>query len=241
MMARCLTNERLARPIFYGAMVAEGLVALIWAAAAIAFTGGYEHLHSYMAEHGSNAGILVQEISMTWLGDLGGILALLGVVAAPITTGDTALRSTRLMIADMLKIDQSKIAKRLLISIPIFVVTFLIMCIDFNVLWRYFAWCNQSLAVFTLWAVTVYLARHGKAYIVTLIPAMFMTAVTVSYLLFASRPEGFGLGFGISLAAGSAVAFGLFILFLTKLRGLRGLRYPARSRRIVTIHRKQLP
>lgn len=226
MMARCLTNERLARPIFYGAMVAEGLVALIWAAAAIAFTGSYGSLHQYMTEHGANAGALVREISVTWLGDLGGILALLGVVAAPITTGDTALRSTRLMVADMLHIDQKKITKRLLISIPIFALTFLIMCIDFNVLWRYFAWCNQSLAVFTLWAVTVYLARHGKAYVVTLLPAMFMTAVTVSYLIFAPRPEGFGLGFGVAVAAGSAVAIALMLLFMSKIPKLRGLRYP---------------
>lgn len=225
MMARCLTNERLARPIFYGAMVAEGLVALIWAAAAIAFTGSYGSLHQYMTEHGANAGALVREISVTWLGDLGGILALLGVVAAPITTGDTALRSTRLMVADMLHIDQKKITKRLLISIPIFALTFLIMCIDFNVLWRYFAWCNQSLAVFTLWAVTVYLARHGKAYVVTLLPAMFMTAVTVSYLIFAPRPEGFGLGFGVAVAAGSTVAIALMILFMSKIPKLRGLRY----------------
>ena len=225
MMARCLTNERLARPIFYGAMVAEGLVALIWAAAAIAFTGSYGSLHQYMTEHGANAGALVREISVTWLGDLGGILALLGVVAAHITTGDTALRSTRLMVADMLHIDQKKITKRLLISIPIFALTFLIMCIDFNVLWRYFAWCNQSLAVFTLWAVTVYLARHGKAYVVTLLPAMFMTAVTVSYLIFAPRPEGFGLGFGVAVAAGSTVAIALMILFMSKIPKLRGLRY----------------
>ena len=225
MMARCLTNERLARPIFYGAMVAEGLVALIWAAAAIAFTGSYGSLHQCMTEHGANAGALVREISVTWLGDLGGILALLGVVAAPITTGDTALRSTRLMVADMLHIDQKKITKRLLISIPIFALTFLIMCIDFNVLWRYFAWCNQSLAVFTLWAVTVYLARHGKAYVVTLLPAMFMTAVTVSYLIFAPRPEGFGLGFGVAVAAGSTVAIALMILFMSKIPKLRGLRY----------------
>lgn len=226
MMARCLTNEKLARPIFYGAMVAEGLVALIWAAAAIAFTGGYENLHSYMAEHGSNAGVLVKEISVTWLGDFGGILALLGVVAAPITTGDTALRSTRLMIADMLHVDQSKILRRLAISIPVFVLTFVVMCIDFNILWRYFAWCNQTLAVFTLWAVTVWLARHGKAYIVTLLPAMFMTAVTVTYLLFAPRPEGFGLGFSGAIAIGSAAAIGLMLLFLARLRTLRGLRYP---------------
>ena len=216
MMARCLKNERLARPIFYGAMVAEGLVALIWAAAAIAFTGGYPHLQAYMADHGANAGELVNEISMTWLGTFGGILALLGVVMAPITTGDTALRSSRLIVADFLHIDQKKIIKRLLVSLPIFVLCFLVMCIDFNVLWRYFAWCNQTLAVFTLWAITVWLARHGKAYIVTLLPAMFMTAVSVSYLLFARRPEGFGLPWGLATGIGCAVAVGLLILFAAK-------------------------
>lgn len=220
MMARCLKNERLARPIFYGAMVAEGLVALIWAAAAIAFTGGYPHLQAYMAEHGANAGELVNEISMTWLGTFGGILALLGVVMAPITTGDTALRSSRLIVADFLHVDQKKIIKRLLVSLPIFALCFLVMCIDFNVLWRYFAWCNQTLAVFTLWAITVWLARHGKAYIVTLLPAMFMTAVSVSYLLFARRPEGLGLPWGLAIGIGCVAAVGLLILFGAKKKTL---------------------
>lgn len=218
MMARCLKNEKLARPVFYGAMVAEGIVALIWAAAAIAFTGGYEQLATYMAEHNNSAAALVKDVSVSWLGALGGVLALLGVIAAPITSGDTALRSARLIAADFLHIDQSKIVKRLLVSIPIFVATFFIMLIDFSVLWRYFAWCNQTLAVFTLWAITVYLARHKKAYIITLVPAIFMTAVSVSYILFAPNPEGFGLNYNVAVGCGGAVAVLLTVVVLTYIR-----------------------
>lgn len=220
LMARCLKNEKLARPVFYGAMVAEGIVALIWAAAAIAFTGGYDQLATYMAEHNNSAGALVNDISISWLGSFGGILALLGVVAAPITSGDTALRSARLIAADFLHYDQSSVAKRLLISVPIFAAAFGIMMIDFSVLWRYFAWCNQTLAVFTLWAVTVYLARHKKLYLITLIPAMFMTAVSVSYILFAPTPEGFGLSYPIAVGAGVAIAIiflGLFCFYMKRI------------------------
>lgn len=212
LMARCLKNEKLARPIFYGAMVAEGIVALIWAAAAIAFTGGYDQLASYMVEHNNSTGALVNDISISWLGTFGGILALFGVVAAPITSGDTALRSARLIAADFLHYNQSSVAKRLIISVPIFAAAFGIMMIDFSVLWRYFAWCNQTLAVFTLWAITVYLARHKKFYFITLIPAMFMTAVSVSYILFAPT-EGFGLSYTIAVGTGIAIAFLLLALF----------------------------
>lgn len=222
MMARCLKNERLARPVFYGAMVAEGIVALIWAAAAIAFTGGYEGLAQYVAEHGNDSSsLLVNQISITWLGAVGGVLAILGVVAAPITTGDTALRSARLIAADFLKFDQSKLWKRLAISLPIFALCYLVMQIDFMVLWRYFAWCNQTLAVFTLWAVTVYLARHGKTYVITLFPALFMTVVSVSYILYAPRPEGFGLDLSIAVGAGCLTATIFGGLFFTYLRRLR--------------------
>lgn len=220
MMARCLKNEKLARPIFYGAMVTEGIVALIWAAAAIAFAGGYEQLTAYMASHGNSAGAIVSEISFSWLGTAGGILALLGVVAAPISTGDTAMRSARLIVADFMKLSQHTIWKRLLISLPLFATVFALMMIDFNVLWRYFAWSNQTLAVFTLWAVTVYMARHRKAYIVSLLPAMFMTAVSVSYLLFARRPEGFGLDLTIATCAGVAVATVFALMFARYVRRL---------------------
>lgn len=221
MMARCMKNEKLARPIFYGAMVAEGIVALIWAAAAIAFTGGYEELNAYMPSHGNSAGALVEEISFTWLGTAGGILAILGVIAAPISTGDTALRSARLIVADFMKVPQGTIIKRLLISVPLFGAVFALMLVDFSVLWRYFAWANQTLAVFTLWAITVYLARHRKPYVVTLLPAMFMTAVSVSYLLYARRPEGLGLDLSIALSAGIIAASILAFLFGRYIQGLK--------------------
>jgi carbon starvation protein CstA len=220
MMARCLKNERLARPVFYGAMVAEGLVALIWAASTIAFMGSYENLANFMAEHGNSAGAVVKAISMDWLGTLGGILALLGVIAAPITTGDTALRSARLISADMLGFSQKKITRRLLLSIPIFAVTFLLMLIDFGVLWRYFAWSNQTLAVFTLWAATIYLARRHKAYVITLLPAMFMTAVSISYLLFAPRPEGFGVNWFVAVSIGAGTAILLMLYFMARRNSL---------------------
>ena len=218
MMARCLTNERLARPIFYGAMVAEGIVALIWAAAAVAFTGGYDHLASYMAAEGNSAGSLVHDISFGWLGKLGGVLAILGVVAAPITTGDTALRSARLTAADFMHFSQKTIWQRLAIALPIFALTALVMMIDFTILWRYFAWCNQTLSVFTLWAVTVYLARRRKLYIISLLPAIFMTVVCTSYLLYAPRPEGLGLSLNIAIFSGIAAATLLTLIFFINTR-----------------------
>lgn len=195
-------------------MVAEGLVALIWAAAAIAFTGGYDRLAEYLAANGG-AGGLVHDISISWLGTFGGILAILGVIAAPITTGDTALRSARLIASDFMRYDQRTIMHRLVVSIPIFAVTFFIMQIDFNVLWRYFAWCNQTLAVFTLWAISVYLARHGKTYWITVLPAMLMTCVCTTYILFA--PEGLQLDYYVSLGAGLLVALCAGVLFMRKM------------------------
>lgn len=187
MMARCLKNEKYARPIFYGAMVAEGIVALIWAAAAVAFTGGYTGLDDYLG--GGSPAILVDNLSKTWLGTVGGILAILGVIAAPITSGDTALRSARLIAADFMNVKQKKIMKRLAVSIPIFALCFVVMLLPYDALWRYFAWCNQVLAVFTLWTATVWLADRQKNYYISMIPALFMTCVTVSYIFFA--PEGF--------------------------------------------------
>lgn len=221
MMARCLKNEKLARPVFYGAMVAEGMVALIWAAAAIAFTQGYDNLHAYIAEHGNQAGALVKELSLDWLGTAGGILAILGVVAAPISTGDTALRSARLIAADFMNFNQKTLVRRLVISVPLFAIVFALMFIDFSVLWRYFAWSNQTLAVFTLWAITVYLARKRRFYIIALIPAMFMTSVSVSYILFAPRPEGLGLNLGIAIGCGVTVAVCFLLLFLFSLNKIK--------------------
>lgn len=209
MMARCLKNEKHARPIFYGAMVTEGIVALIWAAAAITFTRGYTGLQEFLGS-GSPA-ILVNDISEGWLGKFGGLLAILGVIAAPITSGDTALRSARLIAADFLGVKQKRIIKRLLISVPIFVLCFIVMLMPYDALWRYFAWCNQVLSVFTLWAVTIYLAKNRRLYIVSLVPALFMTAVTVTYIFFA--PEGFGALtdsiWGVRIAYEWALAIGI--------------------------------
>lgn len=196
MMARCLNNEKHGRKVFYGAMISEGIVALIWAAAAIAFTGGYDKLAGYMAENGSDAGILVHEVCVKWLGTFGGVLAILGVIAAPITTGDTAMRSLRLIIADSIGLEQKKFIKRLLVTLPIVAVCFFLLNINFDILWRYFAWCNQTLSIFTLWACSVYLARYKKAYLITMIPAMFMTALCITFICYAplgTYVEGIGL------------------------------------------------
>lgn len=186
MMARCLQNEKNGRIVFYGAMVTEGVVALIWAAAAVAFTGGYAGLQSTL--DGTTPAVLVNNLSTSWLGPVGGVLAVLGVIAAPITSGDTALRSARLIAADFMGMEQKTILRRLSVSIPIFALCVTVMLLPYEVLWRYFAWCNQQLAVFTLWALTVYLATRGKNYLITLVPALFMTCVTTTYIIFA--PEG---------------------------------------------------
>lgn len=226
MMARCLKNEKHARPVFYGAMVTEGVVALIWAAAAIAFTGGYGELQQTLGS--SSPAVLVNNISQSWLGAAGGILAILGVIAAPITSGDTALRSARLIASDFMKVPQQKITRRLAVSIPIFVLCFVVMLIPYEALWRYFAWCNQVLAVFTLWAITVWLARNGKAYFITLIPAMFMTAVTTTYIIYA--PEGLtaitqtllnsAIPYEISVGTGLTITLLLTALFFKYQRSL---------------------
>ena len=214
MMARCIKNEKLGRRCFYGAMVTEGVVALIWAAAATCF---FQENGVVNAETGKafTGAYVASTVSKEWLGVLGGILAILGIAVAPITSGDTALRSGRLIVADFLKIDQKSMAKRLWIAVPMFVLTaaVLIWSIEdkngFNILWRYFAWCNQTLSVFTLWSVTVYLLMQGKNYLVTLIPAMFMTCVCTSYILVA--PEGLSLDYtvGVSLGILAAIACGV--------------------------------
>jgi carbon starvation protein CstA len=212
MMARCIKNESLGRRVFYGAMITEGIVALIWAAAGMAFFGGVRELNDVMTEHQGNAAWVVNEISRTLLGKIGGILALLGVVAAPITSGDTAFRSARLIVADFLKFSQKSIKNRLIVSIPLFLVGFLLTRLDFAIIWRYFAWSNQTLATIVLWTVTVYLAKEAKFFWVSLLPAIFMTSVTITYILIA--PEGFHLSaaFGYLIGIGSAIGMAFFFL-----------------------------
>lgn len=199
MMARCLKNETYGRPVFYGAMITEGIVALIWAAAAT-----YFYHENGMGEN--NASVIVDAITKNWLGTVGGVLAILGVIAAPITSGDTAFRSARLIVADFMHMEQKSIRRRLYICIPMFLAAIALLLYSmedaagFDMIWRYFAWSNQTLSVFTLWAITVFLVVSGKNYWITLIPALFMTCVCSTYLCIA--PEGFGLPHTLSYYAG---------------------------------------
>ncbi len=214
-------------------MITEGFVALIWATASswffhtegwreicspetiAAFTGQTEKTVTQFF----SAPLVVKEICDGWLGVVGGILAIFGVVAAPITSGDTALRSCRLVIADALHIDQRPIIKRLSVSLPIFVVTLAILVWQmgnpdsFNVIWKYFGWANQTLAVFTLWAITVYLSLKRSFFILTLIPAVFMTRVSLSFIL--SSNIALGMPAYLGYFCGLATAFASFILFFT--------------------------
>lgn len=212
LMARCLTSERLGRRVFYGAMIAEGAVAMIWAAAAMTFFGGVAALNDTMAAHGNNPAWAVNEIAQGFLGGIGGLLALLGVVVAPITSGDTAFRSARLTIADVLRFKQGPILRRLVVSIPLFVIGFALTRIDFGIIWRYFAWSNQSLATIMLWAAAMYLVRTGRFHWLASVPATAMTAICVTYILVA--PEGFALAYGLSASIGPAVALAALAVFL---------------------------
>lgn len=223
MMARCLKNEKLGRGVFYGAMITEGVVALIWAAAAIKFADSlnvagatpYEKLLAAMTDPTTgkvNPAIIVNAICNSWIGSVGAVLAVLGVVAAPITSGDTAFRCARLIAADFLRIKQDKIIKRLLLCAPLFAISVVLMFVDFQILWRYFAWFNQSLSVLTLWAITVWLAKNGKFFYITLLPALWMTMVCTTYILVA--PEGFQLSAMSGNMLGGAITFTTLVLFV---------------------------
>jgi len=212
LMARCMTNEKYGRKVFYGAMITEGLVALIWAAVAMSFFGGVRELNSVMAEHQGNAAWIVNEISNSLLGRFGAVLAILGVVAAPITSGDTAFRSARLIVADFLNLKQEQIKNRLYIVLPLFSIGFLLTQVDFSIIWRYMAWSNQTLATIVLWTITVYLFIEKKFYWVMLIPSVFMTAVVSSYILVA--PEGLAMDVSVGRIIGLGVSLTcLFVFF----------------------------
>ena len=200
LMARCLKSEKMGRPIFYGSMITEGLVALVWATVAMWFlydspTPGYEQLAAAKGFH-TSAPMVVTTVCQDWLGILGGVLAILGVVAAPITSGDTAFRSARLIVASALKLNQKPKMNRLYVCLPIFVVSIALLSWQssnpdgFNVIWQYFGWSNQTLSVFTLWAITVYLVRKNKPYVITLLPALFMTGVCSTYLFISKQAFG---------------------------------------------------
>lgn len=222
LMARCMTNEKQSRPIFFGAMISESIIALIWAAIAMAFFGGVEELNSWMHSNGNDAGLAVSTISVTTLGIFGSILALLGVVAAPITSGDTAFRSARLIVADMLNYDQRPILNRLLVSVPLFAIGIGIAFIDFDVIWRYFAWSNQTLSVITLWMITSWLMRRkSKFSILALIPAIFMTYICSSFVFVSNQFIGMGACDLAYIYGGGATAIIAGLMMVLIRRGIR--------------------
>lgn len=219
LMARCIKNESYGRRVFYGAMVAEGIVALIWAAVGMSFWGGVKELNVVITEHQGNAAWAVNEISLQLLGKFGSVLAVLGVVAAPITSGDTAFRSARLIVADILKFDQKPIKNRIMISIFLFLGGFILTQINFDIIWRYMAWSNQTLATLVLWAITVYLVRNQKFFWLTLIPAIFMTAVVSTYLFIA--PEGFHFEQNLSYILGLLITAIITAIFIIKFKAMK--------------------
>ena len=215
MMARCMTNEKQARSIFYGAMIAESIIALIWAAIGMAFWGGTEGLNAAIAQYGGSAAKMVDVITGTTLGPVVAACVLVGVVGCAVTSGDTAFRSARLIVADMLNISQKSLLKRVLVSLPLFVFALVIIfALPFQTIWSYFAWCNQALAVFTLWCITVYLFREKKPVLIGMLPALIMTYVCSSYIFISpmmcgmeNRALAYVLGGVLTLIISAAVHF----------------------------------
>lgn len=220
LMARCLKNEKYARPVFYGAMVAEGVVAIIWATAAMAYFGGPEGLNDAATNGVMIDGVLtkvtpaiaVDMICRSWLGKVGSVIAVIGVVLCPITSGDTAFRSLRLTVADFLRSDQKPIYKRLLVSIPLFVLAFIFCKVDFSTVWKYVGIGNQLLATIVLWTASAYFIRQGKEHWLCSLPATFLTFVCVSYFIMAPHVNGgLHLSPSIGYAVGIAVALALLL------------------------------
>ena len=216
LMARCMNNERESRVVFYGAMISESIIALIWAAVGMAFFHGPESLAAALAEHGNNAAWAVNTIANTTLGRVGAILALLGVVAAPITSGDTAFRSARLIVADVLHIEQRTIAKRLMVSMPLFAIGTVLLFVDFDIIWRYFAWTNQAMSVVTLWMIVVYLHERGRNIWVAVPPAIFMTFICSTFVFISDQFLGME-NRTIAYAAGCATTLVLTALMWRKI------------------------
>ncbi|MGL4982281.1 MAG: carbon starvation CstA family protein [Treponemataceae bacterium] len=212
-IARCCRSEKDGRKIFYGAMVAEGAIALVWAAAGTAFYNSSQGLFDALQMFKGPGGV-VYDISINLLGPVGGVLALIGVIICPITSGDTAFRSARLTIADWFHIDQKNIVKRLSIAVPLLLCGVALSLVDYQIVWRYFTWSNQTLAMIALWASSVYLAQKKYFYWIALIPATFMSAVSATYLLQAD--EGFRLSTTISYPVGIIFAGICFIIFMSK-------------------------
>ncbi|MCL2001246.1 MAG: carbon starvation protein A [Planctomycetes bacterium] len=209
MMARCITNEKHGRFVFYGGMIAEGIIALIWATAGMTF---YDSAQALQAA--GTPAMVVNTICNTLLGPLGGFLAIMGVVVLPVTSGDTAFRAVRLTIADILGLKQKSLTSRLGIAVPVFATGMILTFVDFSIIWRYFGWSNQTLATIVLWTAAAYLVKRGVNHWITSVPATVMTAVVIAYIC--QERIGFGLGHTISVWIGIVCAAGSLAFFLSR-------------------------
>ena len=217
LISKCLISEHEGRTVFYGAMICESVIALVWAAGGVAFYGATHGLNDAINELGQSG--VVYEISTGVLGKIGGILAIIGVVACPITSGDTAFRSARLIISEITGLDQRHIRNRLIITLPLLTAGAALTQLDFNVLWRYFSWSNQTLAMISLWVASAYLIKKAKdkrKSFITALPATFMSAVTMTYILMAK--EGFQISASIAYPVGILFALCLFGIYLVRLK-----------------------
>ena len=219
LMARTITNETLGRKVFYGAMITEAVIAMIWASVGMAFfPDGISGLNDVISEGGP--GLVVNQVAVGYLGVFGGLIAILGVIVAPITSGDTAFRSIRLTISDSFNLSQSKIANRLFIAVPIFVIAFLITQIGFKSIWMYFSFSNQLLATLVLWTATAFLYQHQRSFLITFIPATFMSASLVGYVLTA-KEFPFDFSHDIALYSGVVTAVCLLVYLVVLLLKFR--------------------
>jgi len=210
LMARCIRTESSGRLVFYGAMITEAIIALIWATAAISLFHGPDAL--YQVIQSGTPSLVVDQVCRTLLGPIGGFMAILGVIVLPITSGDTAFRSCRLILAETFALPQSQATKRLLLAVPLFIVAFFVSTRDFQLIWRYFGWSNQALAMLVLWSAAIFLRQNAKFHWLASIPAVFMTAVCISFILQASI--GFNLPPWFSNRAGLAAAAAALVIFL---------------------------
>ena len=211
-ISRTTNREKNGRMIFYGMMIAEGIIAMIWAAAAMSLFGGYGGLQEVLAK--GEAALVVSEASTMLLGSVFGTLAILGVIVLPITSGDTSFRSARMILADYFNFGQKQVWKRFAIAIPMFVISFILTTVDFTILWRYFSWANQTTATVALWIGTMYLLLSNKNFYVALIPALFMTWNIFTYIL--SQPIGLGIDLSLSywLSAGLTILWTMYFYYI---------------------------
>jgi carbon starvation protein CstA len=213
MISKCISSEKDGRKVFYGAMLAESVIALTWAAGGVAFYGTTSALISAITDMGQSG--VVYDISTGMLGSFGGILAIVGVIACPITSGDTAFRSARLILSEITGLDQKSIKNRLIITLPLLGAGALLTQLDFNVLWRYFSWSNQTLAMISLWVATAYLLKYSRnklSSLLTALPATFMSAVSMTYILMSK--EGFRISSSVAYPIGAVFAAICFCIYI---------------------------